>query len=56
MPTEMTLPSADSIRKSNPDEQAMKQNLALMDYDDRLSGSEDETDTKETTVGKTASI
>ena len=56
MPTEMTLPSAESIQRSNPDEDAMKQNMALMDYDDRLSGSEDETDTKEIKVGKTASI
>ena len=55
MPTEMTLPSAESIRKSNPDEQTMKENMALMDYDDRLSGSEDETDTRKT-VGATASI
>ena len=51
----MTLPSAESIGKTNPDEQAMKQIMALMDYDDRLSGSEDEADTKET-VGATASI
>ena len=55
MPTEMTLPSAESIKKNHPDEPAMKENMALMDYDDRLSGSEDETDTRKT-VGATASI
>ena len=56
MPSEMTLPSAESIRKTNPDEEAMKQNMALMDYMDTLSGSEDETDNTTIKIGTTASI
>ena len=56
MPNEMTLPSAESIHKTNPDEAAIKQNMALMDYNDKLSGSENESETKKMTVGATATI
>ena len=56
MTNEMTLPSAESIRKTNPDEAVIKQNMALMDYNDKLSGSENESETKTMTVRATASI
>ena len=56
MPSEITLPNAELIYKNNLDEVAIKQNMELMDYNDRLSGSEDETDIKEMIVGATASI
>ena len=56
MPTEMTLPSAELIRQNHPDEVAVKQDMELMDHDDRLSGSEDESDTMDMKVGATASI
>ena len=54
MPSEMTLPSAASIRQKNPDEKALKQNMELMDYKDELSGSEDEME--DVKVRATASI
>ena len=56
MPNEMTLPSAECIRKTNPDEAAIKQNMALLDYNDKLSGSENESESKKMTVEATASI
>jgi len=54
MPSEMTLPSAESIRNNNPDKLAIQQNMALMDYNDALSGSEDEMEDRK--VQMTASI
>ena len=54
MPSEMTLPSAESIRNNNPDKLAIQQNMTLMDYNDALSGSEDEMEDRK--VQMTASI
>ena len=54
MPSEMTLPSAESIRNNNPDKLAIQQNMALMDYNDELRGGEDEMEDMK--VQATASI
>jgi len=37
----MSLPSEETIRKENPDETAIKQNMELMQYNDKYSDSED---------------
>ena len=37
LPTEMLLPSPETIRQQNPDEAAIKENMELMEYKDNYS-------------------
>ena len=56
MLSEMALPSAESICQKHPDKQALKQNRELMNYNDELSGSEDEDEMEGVKVRAKASI
>ena len=56
LPTEMSLPSPETIRKRNPDEAAIKANMELMEYNGRYSDNEDESDTKKMKIEETVSV
>ena len=56
LPAEKSLPSAEEVKKTNPDETAIKQNMALMSYEDNFSDSEDENKIIKNELGATASI
>ena len=56
LPAEKSLPSAESVRKENPDEMAIQENMALMSYEDKLSDSEDESKKMENKIGATARV
>ena len=56
LPTEMSLPSPETIRQQNPDEAAIKENMELMEYNDNYSDSEDDNETKRMKIEATDSV
>ena len=56
LPTEMSLPSPETIRQHNPDEAAIRENMELMEYKDNYSDSEDENETKRMKIEATGSV
>ena len=56
LPNEMSLPSAETIRNENPDETAIRQNMELMEYNDKYSDSEDEDETQKKENRETISV
>ena len=56
LPTEMSLPSPETIRQQNPDEAAIRENMELMDYNDSYSDSENDNETKRMKIEATDSV